>query len=35
MGSMSRFSAIEKVLSVFENEIYDYFSDIIGLTIGE
>lgn len=35
MRSMSRFSALEKVLKVFENEIYDYFKDIIGLTVGK
>lgn len=35
MGSMSRLSAIEKVISAFESEILNYFSDIVGMIIGK
>lgn len=35
MGSMSRFSAIEKAVKAFESEILAYFNDLVGLTVGQ
>lgn len=35
MGSMSRFSAIEKVINAFESEILTYFNDLVGLRVGK
>lgn len=35
MGSLSRYSAIEKVIHAFESEILSYFHDLIGLTVGQ
>lgn len=35
MGSMSRFIALERLVTVFKNEIVTYFKGIIGLTVGE
>lgn len=35
MGSMSRFSAIEKVINAFESEVLTYFNGLVGLTVGQ